>query len=113
MSKGRVIFYAISGVIALALIASMFCISISTGIGSLVFGIIGLIYGNFVGIDNEMVKLQKDFFNKLLENKEDFLSGKILTVTSSEDSDEMEISIKDAPKPKKKVAVNKKNNKEE
>lgn len=83
--------------ILLGLIVGMFCISASTGVASVVFGLMGYLFGYF----SKKHKLSKKMMEELVANKEDFLAGKMITVSLDLESETPEVSIM-ATEPKEK-----------
>lgn len=76
-----------------------FFVSIATGVLTTLFA--GL--GWALGFCSKTAKIEKAFLDKLLENKEDFLNGKIIKMDLN-DAGEIVVSISNAKKSKNKVA---------
>lgn len=94
MEKKKVIFSIVKILLALLVFVGMFFISIPTGIAAIVFSIFGV----FIGFNCRQAKIYNKFFDALLENKESILAGKLVTITSEDDS--VSVLVTEVPKKK-------------
>ena len=95
--RKQIAFGIINAVLMILVFVGMFAISVSTGFAAIGFAILGGIFGARCRTN----KLQKEFYSKLIENKEDLFAGKKIILTAN-DCDEVSVQICEQTQKKKK-----------
>lgn len=93
--RRRIIFNVVNAILMIAVFGAAFAISVSTGIAAICFSALGALFAYHA----KTLKIQREFFNRLIENREDLLNGKIITLTANED--EVSVMISEPEKEKK------------
>lgn len=97
-TKRRKIWFNVVNLVLMVLIlGGMFAISVPTGLAAVCFSIIGAIFASH----SKTKRMQQQFFDKLLENREDLLSGKIITIYADDDAISVKITDPNEKKAKK------------
>ena len=85
----RVAWRTINVIGALLIMIGIFALSVPAGICSLIFSTVGFVFGWF----EHNHKMQEKFFDTLLEGKEDFFSGKTVTVTADDETGTVSFTV--------------------
>ena len=92
--RRKVIFSIVNFVLMVLVFAGMFAISMSAGFAAIGFSILGAAFGSY----SKNKRMQQEFYNKMLDHKEDLLNGKVITVYADEDA--LSIMISDGEEEK-------------
>lgn len=95
--RKQIAFSIFNAVLMILIFVGMFAISVSTGFAAIGFAILGSIFGARCRTN----KLQKEFYSKLIENKEDLFAGKKI-VLIADDYDTISVQICEQPQRKEK-----------
>ena len=94
-TKRKIVFQVVNWLLILIIFAGMFAISTPVGFASIAFSILGWVFGSHT----KSLKLQKKFFQALIEHREELLVGKTILFHATDDT--VEVSVVE---PKKKAA---------
>lgn len=95
--RRKIVFNIVNLVLMVLIFAGMFAISMSAGFAAIAFSILGAAFA----ANSKLKKMQQEFYNKLIEHREDLLAGKIITICADEDEISVMISEPKVKKQKK------------
>lgn len=93
----RICFSVLKVVLLLAAMVGAFAISVWAGLSAVVFFAAGFLWGYFL----RSLRITQKFMQTFLDEKENLLSGKIVTIVSDETTGEVSLQLKDEKTPKK------------